>query len=248
MTTRAGFIGLAGPAQRRQVDARQRDRRRQGGDRLRPPADHPPRQPRGRHRRRAGLAARARRPARGPAPARRAHRADAAPGRARARGRRRGPASSSTASRGWAPATASSPSHLLEAHAGRAGDLRRQQDRPPRRRRDGRGARRRPPSSTVVDEVFPISAKRGTGIEPLVERLAELVPEGPLLYPPEDRTDQPSEVHLAELIREQVLRRTHEELPHAVEVAVEEVSRARRRPGRGPGADLGRDRSRRRRS
>ena len=61
-------------------------------------------------------------------------------------------------------------------------------------------------------------------MEPLVERLAELVPEGPLLYPPEDRTDQPSEVHLAELIREQVLRRTREELPHAVEVAVEEIA------------------------
>ena len=76
----------------------------------------------------------------------------------------------------------------------------------------------------VVDEVFPISAKRGSGIAPLVSRLAELVPEGPFLYPPEERTDQPSEVHLAELIREQVLRRTREELPHAVEVALEEIS------------------------
>ncbi len=76
----------------------------------------------------------------------------------------------------------------------------------------------------VVDEVFPISAKRGTGVAPLVARLAELLPEGPLLYPPEERTDQPSEVHLAELIREQVLRRTREELPHAVEVALQEVS------------------------
>jgi GTPase len=76
----------------------------------------------------------------------------------------------------------------------------------------------------VVDEVFPVSAKRGTGIGPLVARLAELMPEGPLLYPAEERTDQPSEVHLAELIREQVLRRTREELPHAVEVAVEELA------------------------
>jgi GTP-binding protein Era len=76
----------------------------------------------------------------------------------------------------------------------------------------------------VVDEVFPVSAKRGTGIAPLTERLAELVPEGPLMYPPEERTDQPSEVHLAELIREQVLRRTREELPHAVEVAIEEIA------------------------
>jgi GTP-binding protein Era len=76
----------------------------------------------------------------------------------------------------------------------------------------------------AVDEVFPISAKRGTGISALVGRLAELVPEGPLLYPPDELTDQPSEVHLAELIREQVLRRTREELPHAVEVAVVEVA------------------------
>ena len=76
----------------------------------------------------------------------------------------------------------------------------------------------------VVDEVFPISAKRGTGVPPLTDRLAELMPDGPLLYPPEDRTDQASEVHLAELIREQVLRRTREELPHAVEVALLEVA------------------------
>ena len=76
----------------------------------------------------------------------------------------------------------------------------------------------------IVDELFPVSAKRGTGMTPLIARLAELVPEGPFLYPPEDRTDQPSEVHLAELIREQVLRRTHEELPHAVEVALIDFS------------------------
>lgn len=76
----------------------------------------------------------------------------------------------------------------------------------------------------IVDEVFPISARRGTGLEPLAQHLAELLPEGPFLYPPEERTDLPSETHLAELIREQVLKRTREEIPHAVEVAVEEVS------------------------
>jgi GTPase len=75
----------------------------------------------------------------------------------------------------------------------------------------------------VIDEVFPISAKRGTGLGPLVERLAELMPEGPFLYPPDDHSDQPSEVMLAELIREQVLKRTHDEIPHAVEVAVTEI-------------------------
>ena len=71
----------------------------------------------------------------------------------------------------------------------------------PDQRADRRGAR---PSSTA--------------------RLAELLPDGPLLYPPEDRTDRPSELHLAELIREQVLKRTREEIPHAVEVVVTDVS------------------------
>jgi GTP-binding protein Era len=76
-----------------------------------------------------------------------------------------------------------------------------------------------------VDEVFPISARSGDGLEPLLERLGELVPEGPYLYPPEDRSDQSSELLLAELIREQVLNRTRQEVPHSVEVAVTDVSR-----------------------
>lgn len=75
-----------------------------------------------------------------------------------------------------------------------------------------------------VDEVFPISARSGEGLEALVERLGELVPEGPYLYPPQDHSDQPGELLLAELIREQVLNRTREEIPHSVEVAVKEVS------------------------
>jgi GTPase len=77
----------------------------------------------------------------------------------------------------------------------------------------------------VVDEIFPISAKTGTGLEPLIAHLATLLPDGPLLYPSEDRSDLPSEVHLAELIREQVLLRTRDEVPHAVEVIVSEVER-----------------------
>jgi GTP-binding protein Era len=75
-----------------------------------------------------------------------------------------------------------------------------------------------------VDEVFPISARSGKGLSALVERLGELMPEGPYLYPPEDRSDQSSEVLLAELIREQVLNRTRDEIPHSVEVAVKEVA------------------------
>jgi GTP-binding protein Era len=75
-----------------------------------------------------------------------------------------------------------------------------------------------------VDEVFPISARSGEGLPALIERLGELVPEGPYLYPPEDRSDQSSELLLAELIREQVLNRTRDEIPHSVEVAVKEVA------------------------
>jgi GTP-binding protein Era len=77
----------------------------------------------------------------------------------------------------------------------------------------------------AVDELFPISAQTAAGLEPLIARLASLLPEGPFAYPPEHRSDLPSDVHLAELVREQVLRRTREEIPHAVEVAVEEVKR-----------------------
>jgi GTP-binding protein Era len=77
----------------------------------------------------------------------------------------------------------------------------------------------------AVDEVFPVSARTGEGLAPLIARLAALLPEGPFTYPPEERSDLPSEVHLAELVREQALRRTREEIPHAVEVAVEGVER-----------------------
>ncbi len=74
-----------------------------------------------------------------------------------------------------------------------------------------------------VDEVFPISARSGEGLAPLLERLGELMPEGPYMYPPEDRSDQSSELLLAELIREQVLNRTRQEIPHSVEVSVLEI-------------------------
>ncbi|MBS1889006.1 MAG: GTPase Era [Actinobacteria bacterium] len=75
-----------------------------------------------------------------------------------------------------------------------------------------------------VDEVFPISARAGEGLGELLHRLGELVPEGPYMYPPEDSSDQSSELLLAELIREQVLNRTRQEIPHSVEVAVQEVT------------------------
>ncbi len=76
----------------------------------------------------------------------------------------------------------------------------------------------------IDGEIFPISARTGVGVPGLVEHLVELLPEGPFLYPPEDRSDLPERVHLAELIREQVLLRMRDELPHSVEVDLAEIT------------------------
>jgi GTPase len=72
-------------------------------------------------------------------------------------------------------------------------------------------------------DVFPISARTGRGIGPLVDHLAGLLPEGPFYFPAEERSDQSERVMLAELVREQVLRRTRQEIPHAVEVQIDEL-------------------------
>ncbi len=76
-------------------------------------------------------------------------------------------------------------------------------------------------------EVFPISARTGAGVPALLEHLAALMPEGPFMFAAGARTDQPRELLLAELIREAVIRRTFQELPHAVEVVVEELEEIR---------------------
>jgi GTP-binding protein Era len=75
----------------------------------------------------------------------------------------------------------------------------------------------------VDGELFPISARTGAGVPELVEHVVSLLPEGPFLYPPEDSTDLSDDVRLAELVREQVLARTREEVPHAVEVEIDEL-------------------------
>jgi len=72
-------------------------------------------------------------------------------------------------------------------------------------------------------EVFPISARRGSGVAELVAHLASMMPEGPFMFAAEASSDQPREQLLAELIREAVIRRTFQEVPHAVEVIIEEV-------------------------
>jgi GTP-binding protein Era len=76
----------------------------------------------------------------------------------------------------------------------------------------------------VGEDVFPLSARTGKGVEPLLEHLRALLPEGPFFYPEAGAsTDQTLEVLLAELIREQILRRTFQEVPHSVEVIVEDI-------------------------
>jgi GTP-binding protein Era len=75
-------------------------------------------------------------------------------------------------------------------------------------------------------EVFPVSARTGRGVGALVEHLAQLLPPGPFYFPAGEVSDQPEQVMLAELVREQVLSRTRQEVPHAVEVQVEELHQA----------------------
>jgi GTP-binding protein Era len=71
--------------------------------------------------------------------------------------------------------------------------------------------------------LHPVSAKTGDGIEELRAELVSLLPEGPAYFPREQRTDLPVEVQIAELVREQALRMTKEELPHAITVEVDEI-------------------------
>jgi GTPase len=72
-------------------------------------------------------------------------------------------------------------------------------------------------------EIYPVSALRGAGVGEVVQELIRHMPESEYLYPPDERTDMSEQVRLAELVREQVLMRTREELPHAVEVEVDEI-------------------------
>ena len=75
----------------------------------------------------------------------------------------------------------------------------------------------------VAEEVFPVSAATGSGLAPLVDCLVSLLPAGPFYFEPEQRSDQSETAILGELVREQVLARTREEVPHAVEVAIESI-------------------------
>ena len=71
-------------------------------------------------------------------------------------------------------------------------------------------------------EFFPVSARTGEGVEQLTEYLVGRLPEGPPFFPPDVVTDTPEALWVAELVREQLLAKTHDELPHSITCRVTE--------------------------
>lgn len=78
--------------------------------------------------------------------------------------------------------------------------------------------------------VHPVSALRGDGLAPVVEELAAAMPRGPRFFPEGQSSDQPLELLVAELVREQALRRTRDEVPHAIAVEVSAITEREDRP------------------
>src|SRR5581483_1623996 len=71
------------------------------------------------------------------------------------------------------------------------------------------------------DEYIPISAMTGEGVDLLREAIRQRLPEGPAFFPPDYLTEQPERFLAAELIREQILRATRQEVPHSVAVMID---------------------------
>ncbi len=70
-------------------------------------------------------------------------------------------------------------------------------------------------------EIFPISALRGEGCSDLVNAWVARLPEAPPYFPPDQFTDQPERFLVAELVREQAIHATRQEVPHAVAVLID---------------------------
>jgi GTP-binding protein Era len=79
-------------------------------------------------------------------------------------------------------------------------------------------------------DVLPVSALRGDGLAELLGLLAAAMPPGPVYFPAGEHSDQPLELLIAELVREQALRRTRDEVPHAVAVEVTGIVERTDRP------------------
>jgi GTP-binding protein Era len=76
-------------------------------------------------------------------------------------------------------------------------------------------------------ELHPVSGRTGDGVVALREELVTLLPEGPLYFGAEQRTDLPLEAQIAELVREQALRLTRDEVPHAITTETTEIEEGR---------------------
>jgi GTPase len=72
--------------------------------------------------------------------------------------------------------------------------------------------------------VVPVSAERGENLDRLRALLEATVPEGPALFPPEQWSDRDERFHIAEIIREKLMRRLHEELPYGLAVEIERMA------------------------
>ena len=73
-------------------------------------------------------------------------------------------------------------------------------------------------------ESLPISATKGIGISDLLETIHKYLPDGPEYYDPDQITDRPEYFLVAELVREQILKLTAQEVPHATAVKVERMN------------------------
>lgn len=71
--------------------------------------------------------------------------------------------------------------------------------------------------------VIPISSVTGDQVETVADELQKLLPEGPQLYPDDQRTEETREQRIAELIRESALEGVHDELPHSIAVTIDEI-------------------------
>lgn len=74
----------------------------------------------------------------------------------------------------------------------------------------------------AFEEIIPLSARKPEGIDVLLESVIKILPEGPKYFPEDQVTDQPTRFMVAEIIREQVLLETSEEVPYATTVLVEQ--------------------------
>jgi len=72
-------------------------------------------------------------------------------------------------------------------------------------------------------DVIPVSAVAGDQVDLLADLLVQRLPEGPVLYPGGELTDEPEEVLMAELIREAALEGVRDELPHSLAVVIEDI-------------------------